>query len=786
MSLVRAGLVLVGLTTLATRAAFGVVVTIDPPTAGADLGAAVNRALQHVPAALVPNAELAVSDGSLVARLQPNATLRAAAKNVTGLKPGEYSVIVTGVDAEGAEVAVGDAQHVVIGKDQVAEVTLPALDPRAAVRSFSIYAGPLGRESLQAQEVAPQAIVRLIDPTEFFNRRRGEVPYYANDSAPPVILRVVVAANAGDRLVQISDEQRISVGAGGRSVRVTAPALAGFTYDIFAATGAAQLRLQQRGARPGESVVLAALRTDGALLPARSMRIDVAPGEYQQSTMIVIDRGDVTLACATPSTIRVAHGYDQAAVLVNPAIVGPNGDNVGVRRLARVAIEGCTWDMSGQIETASTPPPDDIRNYAVMGWATDELALRGLTIRNNLRGGIGVLSCSDVRVESNRIERNRGRAQSDEQGRLLPARGVGNAINVARNAPFSNPVGDARQTRTVIANNLIVGDDQGEMFGIVAGGGGASENTITGNTLSHLRGPCVALEGQNAHDSGRTTIDGNTCTDTGGMVCDNASGGLADTEMRGVTITGNTISASRSAGIAVSSNNTVVTGNVIDGCQLDSTASGCIVITPPRSTQPTQRGGTRNLLIANNVIALGATTRAQPPVGVYINGPVPITHLSLAHNRIDCERTANSLGVHVSGDVTDVMLQGNDVSDCGGDGVLVTDFSMTDTKVPQRLSASDNTFRNLNLSDRWMDGRHPVGAAFRFMIDGVGNTTAGHRLRNNRVTDEHTPPRLRYGVIFDAERPGAITDIRLDGNEWNARTDDVYNGGATDVQTIGK
>ncbi|HUI25743.1 MAG TPA: hypothetical protein VL403_06620, partial [Candidatus Kryptonia bacterium] len=110
-----------------------------------------------------------------------------------------------------------------------------------------------------------------------------------------------------------------------------------------------------------------------------------------------------------------------------------------------------------------------------------------------------------------------------------------------------------------------------------------------------------------------------------------------------------------------------------------------------------------------------------------------------------------------------------------------TDFSMTHVKVPQRLTAIDNVFRNLNLSDRWMDGRHPIGAAFRFMIDGLGSVSAGHRLRGNRVTDSHNPPRLRYGVIFDPEKPGQITDVRLDGNEWNARTDDVYNGGVSDL-----
>ena len=45
------------------------------------------------------------------------------------------------------------------------------------------------------------------------------------------------------------------------------------------------------------------------------------------------------------------------------------------------------------------------------------------------------------------------------------------------------------------------------------------------------------------------TISGNTCTDTGGIESDNASGGLADSEMRDVTISGNTVSANRAAGI---------------------------------------------------------------------------------------------------------------------------------------------------------------------------------------------------------------------------------------------
>jgi hypothetical protein len=760
---------------------------IDSAAAGSDIGAAINRALRDAPARMRPDATLAVASGRLIAPLPRPAKARAVTKPVSALAAGEYSVIVTGVDAAGAEIAAGEAVPVQVVAEQVLEVTVPAVDASAQTEAFSVYVGPPGHETLQAQEVAPGATVRFIDPTEFFNRQLGDVPYYANAQGPPVTVRVVVAAYAGDRLMQLGDEQHLRLGAG-QSIRVTVPAAAGLSYRVFAATGVTPLRLQRRDVRAGESVVLGDLR-DGDLLPSRAQRIEIAPGEYRQATMITIDRPELTLACASPATIRVVHGFDQAAVLINPAIlVGAGtgsgsgmGDNVGVHRLRGVTIEGCTWDMSEQVETASAPPPDDIRNYAAMAWATDELTLRGLTLRNNLRGGIGVLSCSDVRIEGNHIERNRGRAQSDDQGRLLPGRGVGNAINVARNAPFSDPIGDARQTRTVIANNIIVGDDAGEMFGIMAAAGGASENTITGNTISRLRGPCIALEGQNARDSGRTTISGNTCTDTGGILSDNASGGLADPEMRGVTITGNTLSANRTAGIAVSSNNTTVVGNVIDGCQLHATTSGCILITPPRPTTPASHGGTRNLLIANNVIALGPTTRARPPVGVYINGPVPITHLSLAHNRIDCERTANSLGVHVSGDVTDLTLHGNDISDCGGDGVLITDFSMANVKTPQRLHASDNTFRNLNRTDHWMDGRHPLGAAFRFLIDGVGNTSAGHRLRNNRVTDEQSPSRLRYGVIFDAERPGAITDVRLEANEWNARTDDVYNGGATDV-----
>ncbi|MBI1816447.1 MAG: right-handed parallel beta-helix repeat-containing protein [Deltaproteobacteria bacterium] len=754
------------------------VTAIDRTHAGHDLGAAVNQALTAMPGVLAPDATMDVMGGALIAQLPANATVRAVPKNVTALQPGEYSVIIAGVAVDGTEVAAGAPLGVTVGVDQVVEITLPPATP--TVSSYTVYAGRAGAETLQAQELAPGAIVRLIDPTEFFNRRTSEVPYYPNGPGPPVIVRVLVAAYSGERLVMLGAEQELHVAAM-QSLRVAPPDLSGLTFAVFASTGPNRERLQVHGLPPGSAYTLGALHDDGELLPSPAQRIEIAPGDYEQATMIVIDRPEVTLACATPTTIRVTHGFSQAAVLVNPAILGGSGDNVGIHRLHDVTIEGCTWDMSGQIETAATPPPDDVRNFSIMAWSTDELTLRGLTIRNNLRGGLSALSCSDVRIEDSRIERTRGRAQSDDHGRLLPGRGVGNAINVARNAPFSDPVGDAQQTRTIIANNLIVGDGYGEMYGIVVAAGGASENTITGNTISHLRGACIALEGQNAHDSGRTTISGNTCSDTGGIISDNASGGLADTEMRAVTITGNTVSASRAAGIAVSSSNTTVSGNVVDGCQFDGTASGCILITPPRPSGAATRAGTRNLLVADNVIALGAATHAQPPVGVYVNGAAPITSLTLAHNRIDCERTPNSLGVHLSGDVTDTVLHGNVIGDCGGDGVLVTDFSMVGVPVPQRLTASDNVFRNLNLSDRWMDGRHPVGAAFRFMIDGIGTTSAGHRLRSNQVTDESAPPHLRYGVIFDAERPGAITDVHLDGNEWNARTDDVYNTGATDV-----
>ncbi len=766
-------------------------VIIDPASAAHDLGAAVNQVMAAMPAVLTSDPTVDVIGGALIAQLPANATARAVPKNVTALKPGEYSVIVAGVTANGAEVAAGTPLPVTVGADQIVEITLPTGTP--PLSSYTIYAGRGGAETLQAQELAPGSTVRLIDPTEFFNRRAGEVPYYPNGPGPPVIVRVIVAAYSGERLVKLSAEQELHVAAT-QSIRVTLPNLPELTFAVFASAGPERERLQVRGLRPGSAYTLGVLRDDGEPLPSRALRIEIAPGDYEQATRIVIDRPEVTLACATPTTIRVTHGFDQSAVLINPAILGPHpnplpegggaggvGDNVGVHRLHTVTIEGCTWDMSGQIEAAATPPPDDVRNFAVMAWATDEVTLRGVGIRNNLRGGLNALSCSDVRIEDSRIERTRGRAQSDDHGRLLPGRGVGNAINVARNAPFSNPVGDARQTRTIIANNLIVGDDYGEMYGIVVAAGGASENTIIGNTVSHLRGACIALEGQNGRDSGRTTISGNTCTDTGGIISDNASGGLADSEMRAVTIAGNTISASRAAGIAVSSSNTSVSGNVVDGCQFDGTASGCILITPPRPSGAATRAGTRNLLVADNVIVLGAATHAQPPVGVYVNGAAPITSLTLAHNRIDCERTPNSLGVHLSGDVTDAVLHGNVISDCGGDGVLVTDFSMVGVPVPQRLIASDNVFRNLNLSDRWMDGRHPVGAAFRFMIDGIGTTSAGHRLRSNQVTDERAPPHVRYGVIFDAERPGAITDVHLDGNEWNARTDDVYNTGATDV-----
>lgn len=755
------------------------VTVIDPVRAGDDLGAAVNQALAQAPAVLIPDAAVDVVGGMLIAPLPAGVKARAVPKMVTALNPGEYSVVVAGVAVNGETVAVGEPQGVLIGAGEALEISLPlAMSP---VATYSVYAGPPGGESLQAQEVAPETSVRLIDATEFFNRRLGEVPYYPNGPGAPVTVRVIVAGYAGERLVKLGAVQEVRVAAR-QGVRVTVPAEPGLSYGVFAASGPDRERLQVRGLAPGAVHVLAALRQDGEQLPSRAQRIEIAPGDYEQATMIVINRPAVTLACMAPATIHVTHGFDQAAVLVNPAILaapGGTGDNAGRHRLYDVAIENCSWDMTGQIETASAPPPDDLRNYAVFAWATDGLTLRGLRIGNNLRGGLGALSCSDVRIEGNRIERNRGRAQSDDRGQLLPGRGVGNAINVARNAPFSDAIAAARQTRTVIANNIIAGGDYGEMFGIAAAAGGASENTITGNTISHVRGPCIALEGQNAGDSGRTTISGNTCTDTGGIVSDNASGGLADTEMRAVTISGNTLSINRAAGVAVSSSDTAVVGNVISGCQLDSRASGCVVITPPRA--PGERAGSRNLLVSDNLITLGRRSHAQPPVGVYVNGAAPVTHLTLAHNRIDCEQAAGSIAVQLSGDVSDISLHGNDISDCGGDGVVITDFSLSNVRVPQRLTASDNVFRNLNLSERWLDGRHPVGAAFRFMIDGVGNTSAGHRLRHNRVSDERSPPRVRYGVVFDAERLGAITDVQLDGNEWNARSDDVYNAGATEV-----
>ncbi len=763
-----------------SRGAPAEVVRIDPSQAGGDVGAAVNRALARAPGVLRPEAKLALVPGAMIAPLRPNAKVRAVPKKVTALRAGDYSVIVSGVAADGSEVAVGEPLPVAVGAGEALEIVVPAKASDDRIAAYSVYAGPAGAETLQAQELAPGKSIRLIDATEFFNRRLDEVPYYAHGPGPPVAVRVVVAAYAGDRLVTMGTQVAVRVGPG-QSVRVIAPKTADLTYAVFAASGPGRERLQTSGLRPGGSLVLPALQRDGELLPSRALRVEVAPGDYTQSSTIVIDRPGVTLDCRTPVTIRVAHHFDQAAVLVNPSILGSvAGDNVGRRRLHDVVIEGCAWDMSGQIETAAAPAPYDFRNFAVMAWATDGLTVRGVGIRDNLRGGIGTLSCSDVRIEGNHIERNRGRAQSDGRGRLLPGRGVGNAINVARNAPFSDPIGDERQTRTVIADNLIVGDDYGEMYGIVAAAGGAAQNTIIGNTISRLRGPCIALEGQNARDSGRTTISGNTCTDTGGIQSNNASGGLADSEMRAVTITGNTVSASRGAGIAVSSSDTAVVGNVVDGCHLDSTESGCILITPPRPNgKPGKHAGTRNLLVADNVISLGTASRSQPPVGVYVNGPVPIRHLSLANNRIDCDRTPVSDGVRISGDVTDILLSGNDISDCGGDGVVVTDFSMAKVKVPQRLIATGNVFRDLNLSDRWMDGRHPVGAAFRFMIDGIGTTSRGHRLRHNQVTDSHVPPRLRYGVIFDAERPGAIDDVKLEGNEWNARTDDVYQTGVT-------
>lgn len=776
MAVTLAAAVLIG------RGASAGVVVIDPAAAGADLGAAVNRALAEAPGVLLPDASVGPAPGSLIEPLQPNGKARAVPKKATSLASGDYSVVVTGVAEDGTEVAVGEPLRATVGADEVLEVVVPAAATESGVVTYSVYAGPLGNETLQAQELPPEATIRLIDGTEFFNRRRGEVPYYRGGPGPPVAVRIVVGAYVGDRLVRLGGVQKLSLRSK-QSVRVTMPKTPDLSYGVFAASGPGPERLQARGLTPGASSVLSKLRKDGDPLPSGALRIEIAPGDYTQASMIVIDRPQVTLVCQTPSEIRVTHRFDQSAVLVNPSILSSaSADNVGIHRLRDVVVEGCTWDMSGQIETATEPAPDDFRNFAVMAWATDGLTLRNLRLRNNLRGGLGTLSCSDVRLEDNRIERNRGRAQSDDEGRLLPGRGVGNAINVARNAPFSDPVGDWRQTRTVIAGNIVVGDDYGEMYGIVAAAGGAAENTITGNTVSHLRGPCIALEGQNARDSGRTTISGNTCTDTGGIESDNASGGLADSEMRDVTISGNTVSANRAAGIAVSSSNTAVVGNVIDGCHLGSSESGCILITPPRpSGAAGEHAGTRNLLVADNVISLGKGSRSQPPVGVYVNGPVPIRHLSISHNRIDCERTARSDGVQISGDVADIVLSGNDISDCGGDGVVITDFSMVKVKVPQRLTATGNVFRDLNLSDRWMDGRHPVGAAFRFMIDGIGTTSSGHRLRHNQVTDSHVPPLLRYGVIFDAERPGAINDVRLEGNEWNARTDDVYKTGVTDL-----
>lgn len=754
----------------------GATIVIDSKNAGDDLGASVNRALSQTPGMLIPEAQIEVVDGRAIESLDPDAIVRTVTKTVAPLGPGDFSVIVTGVATDGGEVAVGAPQTVHVDADEALEIVLPAA--RSAIASYSVYAGPAGAETLQVQEVAAGTTVRLINPTEFFNRRQGEVPYYPNGPGPPVLMRIVVAAYDGERLVKIGAIQRAQVRAH-QSVRVTVPKENGVGYGVFAATGAAPERLQVRGLAPGNARVLASLHGDGELLPSRSQRIEIAPGDYQQSTPMVIDHPNLALICLAPVTIHVRHGFDQSVVVINPAILGAGGDNVGVHRLNDVTIENCGWDMTGQIETVSAPPPDDFRNYALMAWATDGLTVQGVRIHNNLRGGIGVLSCSDVRIESNRIDGNRGRALSDDGGRLLSGRGVGNAINVARNAPFSDAIGDARQTRTVIANNVIVGDDYGEMYGIVATAGGAADNTIIGNTITDVRGACIALEGQNARDSGRSTISGNTCTHTGGIISDNASGGLADSQMRAVAISGNTISASRAAGIAVSSNVTAVVGNVIDGCQLDSMTSGCIVITPPRSAG--NHAGTRNLMIANNAIALGESTRAQPPVGVYINGAAPIAHLTLSQNRIDCERVAGSVGVQISGDASDLSLQGNDIGDCGGDGVVVTDFSLPNVKVPQRLTAIDNLFRNLNLSDRWMDGRHPVGAAFRFMIDGMDNVSAGHRLRGNRASDEHDPPKLRYGVIFDPEKPGQIRDVRLIGNEWNARTDDMYDGGTTDI-----
>jgi hypothetical protein len=747
----------------------------------ADLGAALNRALQEAPAMLLPDATLVAVEGSLLRRLVPNATARVASKSVVGLTPGEYGLVVTGVAADGSEIAIGESLRLTVAAGQVLEIALPpAADP---IATYSVYAGRPGTETIQVQEALPGTIVRLTDPAEFFLRRRHEVPYYPNGPGPPVLLRVAVAAYEGERLRKLGAVQQVLVGLG-QGLRVSLPTERGFTYAIFAATGTAGERRLVGGLSPGSSHLLSEMSPprDAPPLPSRALRVEIEAGDYTQARAIVVDRPEVTIACRAPVTIRVRHGFDQAAVMINPSILGSHAsDNVGVHRLHDVVIEGCTWDMSGQIETATAPVPDDARNFAVMAWATDRLTLRGLRVRNNLRGGLSALSCSDVRMEGNSIERNRGRAQSDEEGRLLPGRGVGNAINIARNAPFSDPVGDERQTRSVVVNNIVMGDDYGEMYGIVVGAGGATENTISGNTISRVRGACIALEGQNERDSGRTTISGNTCHRTGGIISDDANGSHGDTEMRAVSITGNTITDSRAAGLAVSSSNTTVVGNVIDGCHLDSTASGCILITPPRPPAGTVRRGTRNLLVGSNVISVGRESRAQPPAGIYVNGAVPIAHLLLLDNRIDCERTPASTGVQISGDVTDVILRGSSISDCGGDGVVITDFSMPGSKVPQRLLAEANVFRNLNLSQRWVDGRHPVGAAFRFLIDGPGNASAGHRLRDNRATDEQNPSRLRYGVVLDCERPGAIREVRLERNEWNARIEDVYKGGAADV-----
>ena len=99
---------------LAARIACAGVSVIDPTSAGSDLGAAVNRALAQAPSELMPDAQIEVIEGSLIEPLKSNATVRAMPKAVASLRAGEYGVIVTGVAADGREVAAGEPLRVTV------------------------------------------------------------------------------------------------------------------------------------------------------------------------------------------------------------------------------------------------------------------------------------------------------------------------------------------------------------------------------------------------------------------------------------------------------------------------------------------------------------------------------------------------------------------------------------------------------------------------------------------------------------------------------------------------